>query len=197
MAALAIVVAATAGCTQAPVLTNTATNAARAPSDSTSGSPTDSTTPVTASPRASTSGVSLSPPPTNPAPAPPAISDACTPAALSIAALRGSGAAGHQFASLQFRNKSTASCSLTGFPGVVLLKAGAQLGQPATRSAKPASKVRLLPGRSASATLTNDSTCNAPNSDSVQVIAPNRTEKVVLQLSLRGCPLTIDPVAAS
>jgi hypothetical protein len=43
--------------------------------------------------------------------------------------------------------------------------------------------------------LTNDSTCNADNSDSVQVIVPDRTEKVVLPLRMRGCPLTIDPVA--
>jgi hypothetical protein len=55
----------------------------------------------------------------------------------------------------------------------------------------------LLPGAGATALLSNDSTCNAENSDSVQIIPPNRTEKFVLPLRLRGCALTIDPVAAS
>jgi hypothetical protein len=120
----------------------------------------------------------------------------CPTAALSITVLRASGAAGHQFASLVFTNKSTARCSLTGFPGVVLLKSGSILGNPANRAAKPITPVALQPGATATALLSNDSTCNADNSDQVQVIAPNQTEKTLLPLRMRGCPLTVEPVTA-
>ncbi|HEX8768870.1 MAG TPA: DUF4232 domain-containing protein [Jatrophihabitans sp.] len=120
----------------------------------------------------------------------------CATAALSVAALRGSGAAGHQYAFFQFRNKSAKTCSLTGFPGVQLLRGGALLGKPATRASKPVTTVLLAPGGTASARLVDDSTCNAEKSDSVQIYPPNRTEKIVLPLSLRGCALTIDPVVA-
>ncbi|MEO9237512.1 MAG: DUF4232 domain-containing protein [Jatrophihabitantaceae bacterium] len=110
-------------------------------------------------------------------------------------ALRASGAAGHQYAFLQFTNTSAVSCSLTGFPGVQLIKAGNLIGQPAARSALPPARVQIAPGSSVTARLVDDSTCNADNSDSVQVIPPNRSDRIVLQLSLRGCALHIDPVA--
>ncbi|HEX2902736.1 MAG TPA: DUF4232 domain-containing protein [Jatrophihabitans sp.] len=112
-------------------------------------------------------------------------------------AIRGSGAAGHQFAFIQFTNNSTSSCSLTGYPGIQLLSHGQPLGVPATRSGKPIATVTLAPGTSASAGITVDSACNAPISDSVQVIPPNRTDKLVLPLALRGCAAQVDPVAAS
>lgn len=120
----------------------------------------------------------------------------CPTSALQVRALRASGAAGHQYAFLQFTNASSRPCSLTGFPGVQLLKAGQPLGQPAVRSAKPVQRVQLAPGASVTAQLVDDSTCNAANSDSVQIIPPNRTDKIVLPLALRGCPLHIDPVIA-
>jgi hypothetical protein len=113
-----------------------------------------------------------------------------------VQALRGSGAAGHQYAFLQFTNKSAQSCSLTGFPGVELRKAGAPLGKPATRSNAVVGTVTLAPGTSATARLVDASTCQAEKSDSIQIIPPNLTSKFVLPLSLRGCPLTIDPVVA-
>jgi len=47
------------------------------------------------------------------------------------------------------------------------------------------------------AQLVYDSTCNAAISDTVQVIPPNRTEKFVVPLALRGCSLHIDPVTNS
>ncbi|HEX8305930.1 MAG TPA: DUF4232 domain-containing protein [Jatrophihabitans sp.] len=121
----------------------------------------------------------------------------CATSALTVAALRGSGAAGHQYAFLQFTNKSAKQCSLTGFPGVQLLRGGVLLGKPAARANKPATTVQLAPGRSATARLVGDSTCNAEKSDSIQIYPPNRTEKVVVPLSIRGCPLTIDPVIPS
>jgi hypothetical protein len=114
-----------------------------------------------------------------------------------VVALRGSGAAGHQYAFLQFTNNSTKTCSLTGFPGVQLMRAGVALGQPAARSSIRVSRVQLAPKQSATAQVVGNSTCDAPKSDSVQIIPPNRTEKFVVPLSIRGCPLTVDPVAAS
>ena len=110
--------------------------------------------------------------------------------------MRASGAAGHQYAFLQFTNVSANSCSLTGFPGVQLLRAGNLIGQPAARSSMPSSRVQIAAGSSVTARLVDDSTCNADNSDSVQVIPPNRTDRIVLRLSLRGCPLHIDPVVS-
>ncbi|HEY0168299.1 MAG TPA: DUF4232 domain-containing protein [Jatrophihabitans sp.] len=114
-----------------------------------------------------------------------------------MAALRASGAAGHQYAFLQFTNNSAKTCSLTGYPGVQLIRAGATLGKPAVRSGKPISRVRLAPGKSATARLVGASTCEAEKSDSVQIFPPNRTERFLARLSLRGCPLTIDPVTAA
>jgi Protein of unknown function (DUF4232) len=116
---------------------------------------------------------------------------------LKIEALRASGAAGHQYAFLQFTNTSTKTCSLTGYPGVQLVKAGKPMGQPAVRSGKPISKVQLKPGHSVTAQLVDASTCEADKSDSVAIYPPNRTERVVVPLPLRGCALSIDPVVAS
>lgn len=142
------------------------------------------------------------PPPTTITPARPSASatveaGGCPTSALTIRALRGSGAAGHQFAFVQFTNASASTCSLTGYPGIQLLLAGKPLGQPAVRSGKPIRTVPIPPGSSVSANLVTDSSCNASISDSVQVIPPNRTDRIVLKLALRGCPLTVDPVAPS
>ncbi len=118
----------------------------------------------------------------------------CPSAALAVEALRASGAAGHQYAFLQFTNHSGRTCSLTGYPGVQLVKAGAPLGRPATRSGKPIHPVQLAPGKSVTAELVIASTCQADKSDSVAIYPPNRTERVVVPLSVRGCPMSIDPV---
>lgn len=121
----------------------------------------------------------------------------CPTAVLKIEALRGSGAAGHQYAFLQFTNSSKKTCSLTGYPGVQLVRAGKPMGQPAVRSGKPIHRVQMAPGHSVTAQLVDASTCEADKSDSVAIYPPNRTERVVVPLSLRGCALTIDPVIAS
>jgi hypothetical protein len=71
------------------------------------------------------------------------------------------------------------------------------MGQPAVRSGKPISRVQIAPGHSVTAQLVDASTCEADKSDSVAIYPPNRTERVVVPLSVRGCALTIDPVIAS
>jgi hypothetical protein len=191
---ITIAVAVLAGCTQAPPPTGTSTSLATSTAASTLG-PSESPTAPSNSASTAPAVPSTSAKPTSPVP--PEGPGGCATSALVITVERGSGAAGHQFAYLQFKNSSQKTCSLTGFTCVVLLKGSAQLGVPATRSAKSVTRVSLLPGAGATAVLSNDSTCNAENSDSVQIIPPNRNEKIVLPLRLRGCPLTIDPVAAS
>ncbi|MDQ1741063.1 MAG: hypothetical protein QOE53_2715 [Pseudonocardiales bacterium] len=178
-----------AGASAAPASTAPAT---AAPSDT--GSSAASSAPTTAAPSSATPPATT---PVSPAPATVSRVAGCATSALTVVALRGSGAAGHQYAFLQFTNSSAKPCSLTGFPGVQLLRGAALLGRPATRANKPAATVALAPGRSATARLVDDSTCNAEKSDSVQIYPPNRTEKVVVPLSIRGCALTIDPVIPS
>ncbi|HST47193.1 DUF4232 domain-containing protein [Jatrophihabitans sp.] len=147
-------------------------------------------TPTTPSPRPAPST------PTGSPVAGPIEAGGCPTAALAIEALRASGAAGHQYAFLQFTNRSAKTCSLTGYPGVQLVRAGAPLGQPATRSGKPARTLQLAPGKSVTAELVVASTCQADKSDSVAIYPPNRTERLVVPLSVRGCPMSIDPVVA-
>lgn len=204
----AVLVLAT-GCRQAEQ--NAAAPAPATSSDSTT-QPVSSE-PVSSPPASTSSRPSSSAPhtPTTPTPRPPASSPAGTPtttrpasiepggcptSALTVAALRASGAAGHQYAFLQFTNRSATTCSLTGYPGVQLVRAGAPFGKPAVRSGLPISTVRIAPGKAVTARLVDASTCNADNSDSVAIYPPNRTDRVVVHLSLRGCPLTIDPVVA-
>jgi hypothetical protein len=159
-----------------------------------------SSRPVPASSSALPSSVAASskPPVTSTSPAGPIDEPGgCPTSSLKVMVLRASGAAGHQYAFLQFTNIGSKSCSLTGFPGVQLLKAGRPLGQPAARSALAATKMQIAPGAALTARLVDDSTCNADNADSVQIIPPNRTDKIVLPSALRGCPLHIDPVMPS
>jgi hypothetical protein len=187
-----------AGCTQQPQAGSNATASIGSPIISTE----QPTSPVVSS---ISNPIPFSPPtpsstaPTRPKPVPSASIEpgGCPTSALTIRALRGSGAAGHEFAFLQFTNSSSTTCSLTGYPGVLLLLGGKPLGQPAVRTGKPIRTERIAPGTSVSANLVDDSSCNASISDSVQVIPPNRTDKIVLKLALRGCTLHVDPVAPS
>ncbi|HEU5270259.1 MAG TPA: DUF4232 domain-containing protein [Jatrophihabitans sp.] len=186
-----------AGCTQQPQ------SAPATPSPATSSAVSSSAASPTRTPISATTPFSP-PPPTTITPARPSVTPTpsiepggCPTSALTVRALRGSGAAGHEFAFVQFTNTSTSACSLTGYPGVLLLLGGQPLGQPAVRSGEPIHTVRIPPGTSVSANLVDDSSCNAAISDSVQVIPPNRTDRIVLKLALRGCRLTVGPVTAS
>ncbi|UQX89096.1 DUF4232 domain-containing protein [Jatrophihabitans telluris] len=199
-ATLGLAAVALAACTKAPNPSPPPSPVAVGNSSATSpATSSDTSTPITTA-SSSTSPASTTPTPTrtsthttSSAPVGPA---ACTTSQLKLAVLRGSGAAGHQFAYLDFTNVSATTCSLTGYPGVELLKGGAPLAKPAARSGKPINRVDLPANAVASALLTNNSTCNADNSDSVQVIVPNQTGKTVLPLRFRGCTMIIDPVVA-
>jgi hypothetical protein len=117
----------------------------------------------------------------------------CSAGSLKVAVLRGSGVAGHQYATVVFTNSSATACPLVGFPGIELLVGGTPIGK-SVRSGAAAPTITLAPGASANADLVNDSTCGADTSDSVQVIAPNTTGKTVLPLAFRGCTVTVGPV---
>ncbi len=200
LAAAGVAVLLLAGCTQK---SQTGSEAPSSPSSS----PATSTLPppTSAAQTPISSPIPFSPPPpSSSTPAPPRTSPAatiepggCPTSALTIRALRGSGTAGHEYAFIQFTNASARTCSLTGYPGVQLLLAGKPLGKPAVRTGQPIRTVRIAPGTSVTAGLVDDSSCNASISDSVQVYPPNRTDRIVLKLALRGCALTVDPVAAS
>jgi uncharacterized protein DUF4232 len=195
--ALSVVAIAATACTKAPAPTAagpSTSSVAQSPAETTS---TAATTEPTRSGPATSSTTSASAIATASKSTTPVGPAGCRTSALSVDVERGSGAAGHQFATIVFTNKSTSTCSITGFPGVQLLAAGKPLANPANRSGKPFSRVDLAPHAIGTAMLENDSTCNAENSDSVQVIVPNQTDTVVLPLRFRGCTLTIDPVARS
>jgi Protein of unknown function (DUF4232) len=83
---------------------------------------------------------------------------------------------------------------LTGYPGVSLLVAGAQVGSPAGRSGAAITTVTLAAQASVTSQLTDVTTCNAPLSDSVRIYPPNETDSVVLPVALRACSLTVTPV---
>jgi hypothetical protein len=169
-----------AGFSDSPTVPSASTSDLLSPS----GTPSLSTSP-------SVSASKTSPAPTTAAP----VVAGCAASALSISVDRGSGVAGHQYATVVFKNTSTAACPLAGFPGVQLLVGGKAIGS-SVRSGT-AKTITLAPGASAQSQLVNDSTCGAAESDSVQIIAPNTSTPVVLPLVFRGCTVTVSPVQAA
>lgn len=162
------------------------------PSDSTPA--TDTVTPTDATPTptdtATTSASSSAAKP------PPHSNNTCAFTQLGIRALRGSGAQQREYAAINFTNKGSKACTMYGYPGVSLRSNGVLLGQPATRdlSITPAI-VKLNPGDLVQAQIVDNSSCQAALSDTVRVYPPDSTQYVDLPLELRGCTLTIQPVA--
>ena len=187
-----------AGCTSshsgssAPSTPNFATEVSPLPSDSAATSPPSTTTAPTSS--AAPSKTATTTGPFGPTPTGPA---ACTSTQLKVRALRGSAAAGQEFALITFTNTASAACTLFGFPGVSLRLNNALLGRPAERSGKAPSTVTLESGARAEAALTDFSSCQAPVSDTVRVYPPNQRAFVDRPLALRGCRVVVDPVTHS
>ena len=89
----------------------------------------------------------------------------CSTEQLGLSLGRKDVGAGNVYLPLVLTNKSTASCTLTGYPGVSLLdSAGSAIGDPATRRGASRSPVSLPPGGSASAVLhtLNEGTTDTP-----------------------------------
>lgn len=89
----------------------------------------------------------------------------CSTEQLRLSLGRKDVGAGNVYMPLVLTNKSTGTCTLTGFPGVSLLdSAGTAIGDPATRRGASRSTVSLPPGASASAMLhtLNEGTSDTP-----------------------------------
>jgi hypothetical protein len=134
--------------------------------------------------------------PSQPASVAPVQGTGCPTSVLSITATREGAASGQEFTVLTFTNLGPASCTMTGYPGVSLYVKGAALGSPAVRSGAPVKTLTLAHGASVTAQLTDDTTCNAAESDTVRIYPPNQTTSVDRPITLRDCRLVIAPVAS-
>lgn len=89
----------------------------------------------------------------------------CSKGQLTLTVGRMDVGAGNVYLPLILTNKSSSTCTLTGFPGVSLLDStGAAIGDPATRRGPTRSTVSLPPGGSASTSLhtLNEGTTDTP-----------------------------------
>jgi hypothetical protein len=168
-------------------------NAAPATSDSTTPAATPATTPAA---QATTPAA-----PSGPSP--------CPTRSLHVRLGASQGTAGSVYTTIVFKNVSSATCTLYGYPGVSLTT-----GSPVTvigKSAKenpatPRRLVTLQPQTSANALLRivdaqnySASDCNPKNSTYLQVYPPNQTVPVRIKFKTVGCAkpinlLTVDVV---
>lgn len=124
----------------------------------------------------------------------------CTAKQLSAELGGGDAGAGHIYRYLVLTNTGSATCHLTGYPGVSLLdSAGKQIGKPADRQPSRYSPVVLKPGASASDTIhtiNHMGTCQAPSA-SIRVYPPGNTESLVIPGEITVCDntFTITPLA--
>jgi hypothetical protein len=137
---------------------------------------------------------------------PPAETD-CSLSQLAVSDSNGSAGSTHRATILVFRNTSTVTCHLAGYPGVAGLNASDQQVAQATRTlsgylggARSAATVQLAPGQSASATVeamaidaTTGNSCT-PYAG-ILVTPPNETHSIKLAWPNDGCSsLQIHPV---
>ncbi|MFE6039381.1 DUF4232 domain-containing protein [Streptomyces sp. NPDC056452] len=118
----------------------------------------------------------------------------CRAADLGMSLGRADAGAGQVYFRLTFENKSQASCTLRGFPGVSLIKRdGSVIGVPAEREGGMRDRMVIGPGRTAGVTLhtlnqgIEDSGCwDRP--DYLKVYPPGSTEALTLRTpQLRIC----------
>ena len=96
-----------------------------------------------------------------------------------------------------FTNSSSTTCSVSGYPFAQLRYRGGPLGRPASNNPGAVRTIVLRPGRSAQSQLTAVSTCQAPESDHVRVVVPRTGTPKTVEMQLRGCSLSIDPLEAA
>jgi Protein of unknown function (DUF4232) len=178
----------TAAITSAPAsLPSLATDSASLPSDSAlpSAPATVPTIPTTTASNAPAPPIS----PTGP--------QACTSAELAVSVQSAGAASGQAFATLRFTNTSNSACTLDGYPGVSLMLNGKQLGGAATRSGAAIKTITIAPQQNLTAQLTDNTSCNAAESDTIRIYPPNLTVPVQIPFVLRGCALVVTPVTSS
>ena len=134
---------------------------------------------------------------------------ACTSNQLGVAQENPSVGAGQYYSTLVFTNKSSSTCTMTGYPGVSYVVAnGVQSGNPAVRSGGTVATVTLKPGGTASAVL-HDSNgisgytpqqCQLTPAQGLRIYPPNEKAALFLPWSTSHCaglsihPLSIGPV---
>lgn len=111
--------------------------------------------------------------------------------------MRGGAYQGREIAGVLFTNSSSTACSVSGYPFAQLRYQGRPLGKPASDNPGTVRLIVLRPGRSAQSQLTAVSTCQAPESDHVRVVAPHTGTAKTVTVELRGCSLSIDPLEAA
>jgi len=156
-----------------------------------SGGTATKTVTTTASPPASTTPSS---PSSSSAPAGPA---ACVTSALSASLGQGNGAAGSTIIPLEFRNTSSSSCTLFGYPGVSFVTGpgGSQIGNSASEdSATPRQSVTLAAGATAHALLQvavaqnyPPSRCHLAKAHWLRIFPPGETAPLYLKFNSDTC----------
>lgn len=183
---------------------------------SSSSSTTRATAPVTGNPATSTTGAggavgSTTTTSIGLAPSTTVGTPNCAFSQLDVSATGNSGA-GHIGVVLRFKNTSTETCTLVGYPGVAALNAAGKqvvqakrtlseyLGGIPTGQRPPV--VTLTPGASASALVegTDVPTGNAhacPTYPKLLVTPPNTRQSVTILMSMPGCsPIEVHPVVS-
>jgi hypothetical protein len=119
----------------------------------------------------------------------------CTASQLSIEVTKGGASLGQEVAVVTLTDTSRTPCTLRGYPQAVLESGdGTTLGQAAVHLAGQVSTVVLAPDKSAQATLTADTRCNAPESSAVRIGAPGVPGSTEVPVELRACTLQISPL---
>jgi hypothetical protein len=158
---------------------------------SSSSSSSSSSAPVISpsSSAAPSGGSTIVPPPTSPSPAVTGPSP-CATSDLNVSLGASNGAAGSVFQTIIFTNRSSATCTLFGYPGVSLVSAPpyTQIGLAAQRtSTTPVKVISLAAGATASAVLRvvdalnfGSATCAPTKAAFLRVFPPNQTVPVYL-----------------
>jgi hypothetical protein len=135
-----------------------------------------STAPVTVTVNSPSSATATAAPVSGPA--------TCASATVSVILGAGDGAAGSTYYPLHFTNTGSATCTITGFPGVSFVAPGdgVQVGSPAARSGSSNGTVTLAPGAEATAVLQvadyanfTPSDCDATAVSGFRVYVPGNT----------------------
>ena len=177
-----------AASTSPPPPTSPATPSGNTPSPNT-------TTPTPAAGSSHSSTAALTPPTPRASTPTPAPEPTCRTGQLHLAVQRGASASQQTFATLILHNVGPV-CATAGFPGVSLLRAGTEIGPPATRIDMTYTILTLAPNGSAHALLTISTACNAARSDQVRVYPPDQTTALTAPLSAFACTSHITPLHA-
>ena len=110
---------------------------------------------------------------------------------LLIRVIRGSAAPGYEFAALQFVNTGTTRCVLNGYPSVRLLLRGKPVGTASAPAGRATSRFVLAPGATAESRLRDYSSCQAPLSDQIRVVAPGSSISLTRPAQLRACTVRV------